>query len=101
MYSPDAEALLIRIRTEVQRYGQSIVGCDTLLGLVSPNDPIGAQFGHIFATAEREHWSFEFRNDGTIRFASLEGPATQIEESAAGSVCDDSAPRAAGSLPVS
>lgn len=99
MYSPDAETLLIRIHSEIQRYGQSIVGCDTLLCLVSPTDPIGAQFGHIFATAEREHWSFEFKNDGTIRFANLQGPATQIEESAAASASDDSsASRATGGL---
>ena len=99
MYSPDAEALLVLIRTEVQRYGQSIVGCDKLLHLVSPTDPIGAQFGHIFATAEREHWSFEFRNDGTIRFANLEDPGTQIEESPAASPSDDSsATRATGRL---
>ena len=60
------------MRAEIQRYGQSIVPCDQLLVLVPENDPIGAQFGHIFVTAEREHWSFEFRTDGTVRFANLE-----------------------------
>jgi hypothetical protein len=74
MISPPAEAQLATIRAEIERYGESIVGCDALLVLVAATDPIGAQFGHIFATAEREHWSFEFRNDGTVRFAALENP---------------------------
>jgi hypothetical protein len=72
MFSPQASALLASIRNEIQRYGQSIVGCEKLLVLVSESDPIGVQFGHIFATAERERWSIEFRNDGMIRFSALE-----------------------------
>lgn len=70
-----AEAQLALMRDEIQRYGQSIVPCDKLLVLIRKNDPIGAQFAHIFAAAEREHWSLEFRADGTVRFASLEPPA--------------------------
>ena len=69
-----AEAQLASIRAEIQRYGQSIVPCDQLLVLVPPNESIGAQFGHIFKTAERERWSFEFRTDGTVRFTDLECP---------------------------
>ena len=79
MFSPQASALLERIRREIQRYGQSIVDCETLLVFVSDSDPIGVQFGHIFATAEREHWSLEFRNDGMIRFSALGSDATPID----------------------
>lgn len=80
MFSPEASALLTVIRNEIQRYGQSIVDCEKLLVFVSDSDPIGVQFGHIFATAEREHWSVEFRNDGTIRFSALEtgAPPTDV-----------------------
>jgi hypothetical protein len=80
MRSPEAEAQLARIRADIQRYGQSIVGCDQLLLLVSKDDPIQAQFGHIFVTAERERWSFEFRTDGTVRFADLDSTETSVEE---------------------
>ena len=81
MSSPQAEAILERIRSEIQRYGQCIVGCDQLLVLVSNTDPIGIQFGHIFATALRQKWSLEFRNDGAVRFASLdcESPTTTLQ----------------------
>jgi hypothetical protein len=80
MRSPEAEAQLAQIRAEIQRYGQSIVGCDKLLRLVSKDDSILAQFGHIFVTAERERWSFEFRSDGTVRFADLDSTNEQPEE---------------------
>jgi hypothetical protein len=78
MRSPEAEAQLAQIRAEIQRFGQSIVGCDKLLRLVSKDESIHAQFGHIFVTAERERWSFEFRADGTVRFADLD--SQQMEE---------------------
>src|SRR5687767_6074682 len=71
MLSERAEALLTAMRAEIQRYGYSIVGCDHLLVFVSANDPIHAQFGHIFTIAEKEDWSVEFRPDGTVRFALL------------------------------
>ena len=80
MPSAEAETQLARIRADIQRYGQSIVGCDQLLLLVSKDDPIRAQFGHIFVTAERERWSFEFRTDGTVRFADLDSTREQAEE---------------------
>jgi hypothetical protein len=80
MYSPQAEAQLAQIRAEIQRYGQSIVGCNQLLLLVSKDDSIQAQFGHIFVTAERERWSFEFRTDGTVRFANLDSTEAPVEE---------------------
>jgi hypothetical protein len=80
MSSPGAEEQLAKMRAEIQRYGESIVGCDTLLVLVSEDDSIQAQYGHIFVTAEREHWSFEFRTDGTVRFANLNGAARPMEE---------------------
>ena len=71
MCSPEGEALLSLIRDDIRRYGQSIIGCDKLLLLISPNDPIAGQYNHIFLTAMKERWSFEFRNDGTVRFISL------------------------------
>lgn len=69
------------MRTEIQRYGLSIVGCDQLLVFVSPTAPIRAQFGHIFDTADKEGWSVEFRPDGTVRFAVLQAAEGQLEES--------------------
>jgi hypothetical protein len=80
MLSSRAEALLAAMRTEIQRYGHSIVGCDQLLAFVSATDPIHAQFGHIFTMAEKEGWSVEFRPDGTVRFANLPEPVKQIRE---------------------
>jgi hypothetical protein len=80
MFSPQAQALLAQIRAEIQRYGQSIVGCDKLFVLVSKSDSIQAQFGHIFVTAERERWSFEFRTDGTVRFTDLNSSKDRIDE---------------------
>ena len=80
MFSPQAEAQLVQIRAEIQRYGQSIVGCDELLVLVSKDDPIRTQFEHIFATAERECWRFEFRADGSVRFADLNSADAQLDE---------------------
>ena len=68
------------MRADIQRYGWSVVGCDKLLVFVSATDPIHAQFGHIFTIAEQENWSVEFRPDGTVRFARLQGPVTQIRE---------------------
>ena len=80
MLSPEAEAELVMMRTEIQRYGHSIVGCDQLLVFVSATDPIHAQFGHIFVIAEQEGWSVEFRPDGTVRFAKLQTLPTPIPE---------------------
>ena len=74
MRRSQTDTQLALIRAEIQRYGQSIVPCDQLLVLVPTTDAIGAQFSHIFAMAAREHWSFEFRNDGTVRFANLKRP---------------------------
>lgn len=68
------------MRTEIQRYGQSIVVCDKLLVFVSATDPIHAQFGHIFTMAEQEGWSIEFRPDGTVRFAELQSLVDPIRE---------------------
>ena len=68
------------MRTEMQRYGQSVVACDELLVFVSATDPIHAQFGHIFTMAEQEGWSVEFRPDGTVRFAELQAPVDQIRQ---------------------
>ena len=81
MDSPRALALLVRIRAEIQRHGQSIVGCDRLLAFVSPCIPIRSQFAHIFATAESEGWSLEFQPDGMVRFAGLReaGPQSQTD----------------------
>ena len=72
MCSPEGEALLVLMRTEIQRYGHSIVDCDKLIILISSNQPIKAQYGHIFFTAEKERWRFEFQKDGTVRFTSLD-----------------------------
>ena len=80
MLSPRAEVQLAAMRAEIQRYGQSIVACDTLLAFVSATDPIHAQFGHIFTMAEKEGWSVEFRPDGTVRFAELQAAAKPICE---------------------
>ena len=80
MVSSRAEALLAAMRTEIQRYGHSIIGCDQLLVFVSATDPIHAQFGHIFTIAEKESWSVEFRPDGTVRFAVLQTLPTPIRE---------------------
>lgn len=74
MASPRAESQLVLIRAEIQRYGQSIIGCDKLLVLVSSQAPIRSQFSHIFAIAAQEGWSLEFRPDGTVRFARLMVP---------------------------
>ncbi|HVF72158.1 MAG TPA: hypothetical protein VM940_11180 [Chthoniobacterales bacterium] len=71
MAAPQPTPLLTTIRLDIERYGQSVVACDRLLELIPPTEPIAAQFGHIFRVAERERWSFEFRNDGTVRFAGL------------------------------
>lgn len=68
------------MRTDIRRYGWSVVGCDKLLVFVSATAPIHAQFGHIFSMAEQEGWSVEFRPDGTVRFAELQAPASQIDD---------------------
>lgn len=75
-----AEAQLATMRTEIQRYGQSIIACDKLLVFVSATAPIHAQFGHIFTIAEKEGWSVEFRPDGTVRFAVLQTLPTPLRE---------------------
>lgn len=80
MFSPQAEAKLVMMRAEIQRYGQSIIACDKLLVFVSRTAPIHAQFGHIFTMAEKEAWSVEFRPDGTARFAELQPPVMPIQE---------------------
>jgi hypothetical protein len=79
MCSPEADALLASIRTEIRTYGQSVISCDKLLLLIAPNDPIGTQYGHIFLTAQTERWSFQFRNDGTVRFADVDRESFQDE----------------------
>jgi hypothetical protein len=80
MLSPGAEDQLALMRSEMQRYGQSIVPCDRLLIFVSATAPIHAQFGHIFTMAEKEGWSLEFRPDGTVRFAELQPLPIPISE---------------------
>lgn len=75
-----AEAQLATIRTDIRRFGWSVVGCDKLLVFVSATAPIHAQFGHIFTMAEQEGWSVEFRPDGTVRFAELQVSGPEINE---------------------
>lgn len=75
-----AEAVLAMIRAEIQRHGQSIVGCDQLLAFVLRNAPIRSQFAHIFAMAEKEGWSLEFQPDGMVRFADLPSAAETLGE---------------------
>jgi hypothetical protein len=68
------------IRAEIQRYGQSILSCDKLLVFVCRHAPIRSQFDHIFAIAQRESWSLEFRPDGKVRFANIRsGKRTEAE----------------------
>jgi hypothetical protein len=78
--SPLAKQQLATIRAEIERWGESVVGCKELLVLVSETDAIGVQFGHVFATAEREGWSLEFRTDGTVRFANLQRATEMADE---------------------
>ena len=85
MISPRAEAQLATIRTDIRRYGWSVVGCDKLLVFIPATAPIHAQFGHIFTVAEQEGWSVEFRPDGTVRFAELQASASQTEWTEPGS----------------
>lgn len=80
MLSPQAEAELVMMRAEIQRYGQSIIACEKLLVFVSATDSIHAQFGHIFVIAEQQGWSVEFRPDGTVRLAKLQKPVVPIPE---------------------
>lgn len=80
MLSTRAITQLATMRTEIRRYGQSIVACDALLVFISRTAPIHAQFGHIFAIAEKEGWSVEFRPDGTVRFAEHQPPVMPIQE---------------------
>lgn len=68
------------IRAEIQRYGESIVGCNKLLMFVCRTAPIRSQFDHIFAIAEKEGWSLEFRPDGTVRFAPVQSRDGQADE---------------------
>lgn len=75
MFSHQADAVLATIRAEIQQHGQSIVGCDQLLVFVLRNAPIRSQFAHIFAMAEKEGWSLEFKPDGMVRFADLQSAA--------------------------
>lgn len=72
MFSHQAEAFLATIRADIQRHGQSILGCDKLLVFASRDAPIRSQFAHIFTTAEKEGWSIEFQPDGMVRFADLQ-----------------------------
>jgi len=80
MISPRAETQLTAMRTEIERYGQSVVACNALLVFVLRTEPVNAQFGHIFTMAEREGWSVEFRPDGTVRFAKLQATVDQVCE---------------------
>ena len=80
MLSTQAETQLATMRADIQRYGLSIVGCDTLLVFVSATAPIHAQFGHIFTMAEQEGWSVEFRPDGTVRLAELKARVEPLLE---------------------
>jgi hypothetical protein len=60
-----------RIRAEIDRHGESIVGCDDLrmlcLGEAIPSE----QFNRVSDIAQQENWSFAFFKDGTVRFARL------------------------------
>jgi hypothetical protein len=76
-----AEIQLALIRDEINRYGKSTVGCDRLLVLVSSRAPISSQFSHIFAVAEKENWSLEFRPDGTVCFSPLPAARPGVNES--------------------
>jgi hypothetical protein len=80
MHSPEAMARLAKIRAEIQRHGQSIVGCGHLLVFAARKAPIRSQFDHIFATAAKEGWSLEFRPDGTVRFANIQSPRGQMND---------------------
>lgn len=67
----ESETLLEAMRKEIAQKGECVVACDQLRSLIPERASIGAQFGHIFAVAEKERWSFEFGPDGTVRFAAL------------------------------
>jgi hypothetical protein len=87
VHSLKAQVQLAKIRAEIERRGQSIIACDELLALAPPKVPIRSQFDHIFATAQNEGWSLEFRPDGTVRFGELvKGSQGTIDSSSEDSV---------------
>jgi hypothetical protein len=65
-----------KIRSEIQQFGESRVGCDELVLLCSDVTAAQEKIG-IEQIAEYEHWTFQYLPDGHVRFSSL--VATELQ----------------------
>jgi hypothetical protein len=59
-----------KIRSEIQQFGESRVGCDELVLLCSDVTAAQERIG-IEQIAEYEGWTFRYLPDGHVRFAPL------------------------------
>jgi hypothetical protein len=68
---PGIAAQVDKIRAEIQKNGESRVGCYEL-SLLYPNEVSNAQeLNGIAQIAEWERWTFEYLPDGSVRFSNL------------------------------
>ena len=67
-----------QMRSDIQRCGESRVGCEEL-ALLCPDEVSGSQeLVGIAQIAEWEQWTFEYLPDGSVCFTPLEQTPPQI-----------------------
>lgn len=66
---PQLKAQVQRIRADIERDGESFVGCEELRMLCPEEGSLKTQFEHICDLARQESWSFTFFPSGEVRFA--------------------------------
>ena len=65
---PDVITQVEKIRSEIQQFGESRVGCEELSLLCSDVSAMQEKIG-IEQIAEYEGWSFQYLPNGHVRFA--------------------------------
>jgi hypothetical protein len=81
--SKSISAQVDKMRADIQRYGESLVGCDELQLLRPGTSEKVAKIG-IEQIAEWERWTFKYLPDGSVLFTPLSANSTDIAPSSDG-----------------
>ena len=70
MMKPEISIQIAKIRVNVRRDGESLVGRDQLRLLRDSEVGLEAQLTALNEIAQWEHWDFDYLADGRVRFSS-------------------------------
>ncbi len=67
---PEIASQVDKMRDDIRRHGESIVGCPEL-SLLCPEISATQEKNGVEQIAEWERWTFEYLPDGSMRFSPL------------------------------